>query len=369
MKKICHVTSVHSSDDIRVFHKECVSLARAGYEVYLVAPGEDREEKGVHVVGIGPKPQGTVNRLRANLGKKAYFRALSLDAEIYHLHDPELLPWALALAKKGKRVIFDSHEFFERLIYERHYVPRALRAPAARVFHAYETHVLRHLDAVITPCTLDGVNVFEGRAKRTVFIDNLPPAEQFPGPGEPSPDSENTVGYAGGITGARGITNLVMACHAAGAKLRLAGPVWHTYREELEAMPEYECVTYEGVLPYTEIPGFCRRIRVGMCLLRNIGQYASLDNLPTKVYEYMGSGLPVILSDTRSARRLAEKYDCCVCVDPEDIGAVAAAIRALLDDPERARQMGERGYRAVKETYSWANEEKKLLALYKELSE
>ena len=369
MTKICHVTSVHSSDDTRVFHKECVSLAKAGYDVWLVAPGEDREEKGVHVVGIGPKPRGTVNRLRANMGKKAYERALALDARIYHLHDPELLPWALALARKGKRVIFDCHEFYERLIYERHYVPHWMRGSAARAFRAYETHVFRHLDAVITPCTLDGANVYEGRARRTVFIDNLPPVESFPGPREYTRESENTVGYVGGVTGARGITNLVMACHAAGARLRLAGPVWHTYRDELEAMPEYECVTYEGVLPYEEVPAFCRRIRVGMCVLRNIGQYASLDNLPTKVYEYMGSGLPVILSDTRPARRLAEEYDCCVCVDPEDIGGIAAAIRSLLDDPERARQMGERGFRAVQEKYSWGNEEKKLLALYEELAE
>ena len=367
MTRICHVTSVHSSGDTRIFHKECVSLAKAGYDVSLVAPGESREEKGVHVLGIGPKPQGTMNRLRSNFGKKAYLRALAVDADLYHLHDPELLPWALALSRKGKRVIFDSHEFFERLIYERHYVPRLLRPAAARTFHMYETHVLRHLDAVITPCTLDGVNVFEGRAKRTVFIDNLPPAEQFPGPGEPSPEGENTVGYMGGITGARGISNLVLACHKAGAKLRLAGPVWHTYQTELEAMPEYDCVTYEGVLPYEEIPAFCRRIRVGMCLLRNIGQYAILDNLPTKVYEYMGSGLPVILSDTRPARKLAEEFDCCLCVDPEDIDAVAAAVRSLLDDPGRSRQMGERGYRAVMEKYSWANEEKKLLALYEEL--
>ena len=49
MKRVCHLTSVHSSDDTRVFHKECVSLARAGYDVTLVAPGESREELGVHI--------------------------------------------------------------------------------------------------------------------------------------------------------------------------------------------------------------------------------------------------------------------------------------------------------------------------------
>ena len=39
-KRVCHVTSVHPADDIRILHKECVSLSNAGYEVYLVAPEE-----------------------------------------------------------------------------------------------------------------------------------------------------------------------------------------------------------------------------------------------------------------------------------------------------------------------------------------
>ena len=38
VKRICHFTSVHSATDGRIFEKECCSLAKAGYEVYFVAP-------------------------------------------------------------------------------------------------------------------------------------------------------------------------------------------------------------------------------------------------------------------------------------------------------------------------------------------
>nr|HPM69006.1 hypothetical protein [Piscinibacter sp.] len=57
-RRIVHVTTVHPRDDIRIFRKECVSLARAGYEVVQVV-GDGRGEAvvdGVRIVDIGARP-------------------------------------------------------------------------------------------------------------------------------------------------------------------------------------------------------------------------------------------------------------------------------------------------------------------------
>ena len=54
MIKICHVTSVHPREDVRIFHKECVSLAKAGYDVTLVQHGDNYEKDGVHLSGFAP---------------------------------------------------------------------------------------------------------------------------------------------------------------------------------------------------------------------------------------------------------------------------------------------------------------------------
>ena len=367
MKRVCHLTSVHSSDDTRVFHKECVSLARAGYDVTLVAPGESGEREGVHIVGVGEKPVGTLNRLTSPFVRRACETAAALDCELYHLHDPELLPYALRLKRAGKTVVFDSHEFYALLIQEKGYIPGFLKKPASCVYGALEKSVFRRLDAVIIPCTSFGKNPFETCAKRTVIIDNLPDAGRFPPPRPPYPDAENAVGYVGGVTAERGITNLVRACAMTGVRLRLAGPVWPTYLEELKKMPEYACVDYAGVVPYDDVPEFCRHFSIGMATLLNIHQYVSTDNLPTKVYEYMGAGLPSIVSDTLSARELEKEYDCCLRVDPDKPEEIAAVIRSLLDDPDRRARMGENGYHALQEKFNWKTEEKKLLALYEEL--
>ena len=91
MTKVCHVTSVHPPEDVRIFQKECVSLARAGYDVTLVQQGGDYEKDGVHILGFGDIAPNRFQRMLMTAWR-AYRRALEADADVYHLHDPELLP-------------------------------------------------------------------------------------------------------------------------------------------------------------------------------------------------------------------------------------------------------------------------------------
>ena len=103
------MTRAHRINDTRIFHKECVPLAKAGYEVYLVANGESYDKDGVHVRGIGEPPSSRMKRMTKTV-KKIYKAAVEIDADVYHFHDPELLPYGLKLKRRGKKVIFDSHE-------------------------------------------------------------------------------------------------------------------------------------------------------------------------------------------------------------------------------------------------------------------
>ena len=99
-KKICHMTSAHGVEDVRIFHKECVSLAEEGYEVYLVERGKSYEKNSVQIVGVGEMPAARRKRMIEGT-KKVYRAAVELDCDLYHIHDPELLPYALKLKKKG----------------------------------------------------------------------------------------------------------------------------------------------------------------------------------------------------------------------------------------------------------------------------
>lgn len=101
MCKICHLTSVHNCNDIRIFLKESGSLAQDGDEVYLFAEGVNQQINGINIIGCGNKSGGRKARF-LDFAKKIYRKALELDCEIYHFHDPELLPYGIKLKNAGK---------------------------------------------------------------------------------------------------------------------------------------------------------------------------------------------------------------------------------------------------------------------------
>lgn len=374
MTRVCHFSSAHAPNDTRIFHKQCASLSREGYDVTLVVKAKDSQsvgttvEKGVKVIQV---PVDSSSRLkRIIFGAKAvYQKALEVDADIYEFHDPELLPYGLKLARKGKKVIFDSHEDYPTQIMEKEWIPSVLRRLISSVYRVYETHVVKNLDAVLFPCTQNGINIFEGRAKQTVIISNAVMLEEMLSPDAASGQRDGrTICCTGSLTYQRGITHLIQAAHLAGVRLILAGKYSSDeYQQELEQMPEYECVDYRGYLGREELAQVYASSSIGMSTILNVGQYSSLDNFPTKVYEYMAAGLPVIVSDYPFMRRSVQQDQFGVAVDPADSEAIAAAIRKILADPNQAQLMGERGRQAVVQKYNWGIEEQKLFALYRSL--
>ncbi len=107
--KVCILTSVHPPFDVRIFHKEAKSLVKAGYDVTLIAQ-HDKEEivDGVKIINL-QKPRNRIERMTKTVSE-LYQKALRVDADIYHFHDPELIPVGKALKKRGKAIIYDVHE-------------------------------------------------------------------------------------------------------------------------------------------------------------------------------------------------------------------------------------------------------------------
>ena len=108
---------------------------------------------------------------------------------------------------------------------------------------------------------------------------------------------------------------------------------------------------------------------VGMALIspcRNTAwNYGTIGN--TKIFEEMMAGLPVLCTNFVLWKAFVDRYQCGICVDPDNDAEIENALRYLIDHPEEARRMGENGRRAIKEAFNWGVEEKKLFALYEEI--
>lgn len=365
--KICHLTSVHDSTDVRVFRKECSSLAKK-YDVYLVAKGQSREENNVKIIGIGDAPDSRLKRI-TRFTKAVYQKGLSLDCDIYQIHDPELLPVALKLKRKGKAVIYDSHELYYEQIQNRPYLNRTIRKVISFLYLLYERHVLKRIDAVIFPCLINGRNPFEGRCELIETIDNYPILDElFANYDENCVKTERSACYVGSISANRGVTNFIKAISKIGGVANIGGPFdTIDYEEELKKMPEFKSVNYHGVLNRDQVLQMLNSSIIGMANLRNVGQYNKSDNLPTKVYEYMSMGMPVILSKSPYNDVIMKKYKFGICVDPDDIDETARAMETIFSDKELQKEMGVNGRRAVKNYFNWSTEEKKLIELYEKI--
>ena len=363
--RVCHMTSAHESTDIRIFQKECVSLAQTRkFDVYLVSKGSSREEKNVHVIGLGTS-SGRIMRM-FTFSKKVYKEALSIDADIYHFHDPELLPYARKLKKKGKIVFFDSHEDTSQQIMIKEYIPKALRKIISKLYYNYETKICMEIDGVIFPCPVNGRHPFAGRANKQIYINNYPIIEQ-----EYNEKNVNKAKscYVGSLSEKRGVTTLLEAYKKFNdvATLVIAGKFeTEEYKCFLDKNGLLESVDYRGICNREQVNQIYKESIIGISNLHNVGQYPKLDTFPTKVYEYMSQGLAVIVSDYPYSRKVIEKEKVGFCADPENPEDIARVVRILLSDRNNLLRMGKRGAELVKNYFNWYKEYEKLEFLYNE---
>jgi glycosyltransferase involved in cell wall biosynthesis len=370
-RRVCVLTSAHPALDVRIFHKECKSLARAGYEVTLIAAAKEDGDHGGIALRALPAWKGRLDRfMRAPLA--VYRKALEVDADIYHFHDPELIPIALMLRLRGKKVIYDIHEDLPRTISYKPYIPRPLSGLVSLAVEFIENTASRRFSALVaaTPGIRDR---FRKVNRNVAVLNNFPRVEEIESSTDPVTvrTREATLLYVGmRITRARGVEEMVRTMgllpENLPARLKLVG-TWDSPElpVALSKIPGWERVTYAGPLGRAEVAAELQKAYAGLVLLHPEPNY--LTSQPVKLFEYMCAGIPVIVSDFPVCREIVEGAKCGILVDPLDPAQTARAAEFLLTHPEEAAEMGRRGYQAVRERYTWANEEKTLLRFYDDL--
>jgi len=365
--RVAHLTSVHTAFDVRIFQKECRSLASAGYDVVLIAPhGRDETVEGVKIESV-TRREDRSRRMTATV-RQVYLRAIRSGATLFHFHDPELIPVGVLLKLRGKRVIYDVHENVAQDVLTKDWIHPRVRRFVSTVARIVESASARIFDGVVaaTPAIAG-----------TLPKDNCLLLQNFPIVGElvnetalPYRDRDPMVVYAGSITEMKGARQMVSAMHLLpenlSARLLLLGDVESaSLRSQLTASLGWSKVDHLGFQPRGTLAQMLGRARVGLVLFQPLPNYD--DSQPNKLFEYMSAALPIVASNFPVWRDLIEKVGCGLVVNPLDASEIAKAIAWILEHPSEAEAMGRRGQMAVASIYNWESQAQSLLRLYDRL--
>jgi glycosyltransferase involved in cell wall biosynthesis len=368
-RRICHLTSVHSARDGRIFLKECRALAAAGYDTHLVAPGtSDSLCDGVWIHRV-PKARGGRPGRMALTTWRVLRQARRLDADLYHFHDPELIPAGLVLRAVGKHVIYDAHEDLPRDLLFKRYLGKS--APLLSwVLERVEEFAAKRFSGVVAATAAIGTR-FSRCNPNTVVVANYPLL------GELSASTPirwrqrpKAAAYVGGISTMRGIKETVEALEQVRLDQRVTLEVAGEFKDPAERgplmqMPGWEFVREHGFLNRVGVASLLASVRCGLVVWHPVAHQIVAQ--PIKLYEYMSAGIPVIASNFPLWREIVEGSGCGLVVDPLDSRAIAAALEYLMANDEIAEAMGQRGQYAVRARYNWNSEFEKLTGLYNRL--
>jgi len=357
------VTTGHRWGDPRIFERSVATCLAWGLEVHVFAPMAGppprqgwSDDAGLVFHPLAP-PGGRLGRVRLAWG--AWLALLRLGPfALVHFHDPELVPpmALLGLLQPDTYTLYDIHEDLPLQVEAKGYLPPWARPPIIRLV----TWMLRM-----------ATDLFTGFAPATEAIGQAWPAAQtrvvhnYPkdvfgqaGLLGRALDPDRVI-YVGGLAAGRGILMVLDALRLArqerpGLRLELVGPVMEPEVGAAidRAVAEGWCLHIPWLAPEA-LSRHAAGAAVGLVTLLPQPNY--LESLPTKLFEYMAMGIPVLASDFPLWRRLVLDAGAGRVVEPET-GAVAGALLAMLADPACLGRQAQAGREAYRSRYRWESE-------------
>lgn len=362
--KVIHISSVHDRNDVRIFHKQCKSLKNKGFSVeYLVADGlGNRVVDGISILDLG-KPRNRFSRMFLTT-TWIFFRLRHPCRDIYHLHDPELLPVGLFLSLLGRTVVFDAHESVKKQIKHKNYLPRYLRALVAELYGVIEQAVCPRLSGLIG-ATDEITNELHQYNKNVCTIKNLVIATEFKKANLSKNYEQPQLCYVGAITRGRCAKELAMAVQITKKEVQLK-MIGHmedrALLSELKEIDKKNRIIFETHGDRKKVEHVLAESVVGIALFKPLPNH--IEALPNKLFEYMAVGLPIIASNFPMWKKLILDADCGLCCNPENLTDIAAAIDTILADRKELMMRGTNGLKNVKHNFNWTTEEENLLQFY-----
>lgn len=368
MQSIVHATTVHPRKDTRIFFKECISIAKnTNYSIALwVRDGRPPEiHSNVKIENLGTAPKNRVDRFISGIASLAT-KSIVRKPDLIHIHDPELVTLIPLWITVGIDVIFDMHENIPKDISSKHYLSKSQKAIIFVLYRIFE-RILILSTAVI--CAENSYAQYYPWLKRKATILNYPRIASIPSKAR---IQKYTFGYLGSVSHNRGIisaTKAIKRLRGTGvpATFLCIGPI----DPKVQVAPLFSEAVHEGWL---EAPGriqadkawpLIAQCRIGLAILDNEDNFTT--SYPTKIFEYMAIGIPIIASDFPLYKETVDRAQCGITVSPDSEKEIFDAMRLLATNETIASELGNNGRLSVSSHYSWESEEEKLNSLYEGL--
>lgn len=370
MNHVCFLSSSFTREDPRIFQREALSLVEAGYKVTCLVSDNCPDEviTGISVISTGYRPTGRLHRMFFTKGL-IFKKAMFANADVYQVSEPELISVGLKLKRYGKKVVFDMREDYVQLIKEKDYIPYLFRPIISKLLQFFMQYSLPRFDAVfaVDPHLVNIV-------KQTFKIKYVHLVTNYPVTGNPVKFSleeykqrGNLLFYSGSVYRISRQEVLFKALDKVkNLNYLIAGKIDDSYRTELEMLSYWPNVLFIDGSDYKRVKSLHFTATIGNSLrdFSNSGfPNGSLGVI--KIYEYMEAGIPVICSNVALWKEMIQKYNCGICVEPNNANEIEGALRFLTENKEEAYQMGQNGIKAVFEEYNWATQAKTYLNVIK----
>lgn len=373
--RVCHFSSVHSIHDTRVFSRECVSLAKY-FDVTLIAIGNfSGQKQGVRIIGI-PLAKTKLERFFGTTFK-VFVSAIKTEADIFHIHDAEMLPFALVLGLLGKNVVYDIHENTKQDILLKPWLKQDLKAKAARMYDALLKFSSRFVHYIPVVANDQFLPIFHVKHKQYTVIQNFADVDEMrkykvedrlilP---------NNHIFYVGMIKDMyydfnvlieavhqlkqKGFIVFVHAVGYFGANVKHDfedNKYWHEVKEQIH---------FYGKLSMDSAYKISMQCKLGICLKNQPEEI--LVSHERKFFEYMAVALPSVFCQSKIYKDINDKYKIGEAIDLKSAEQMALAIQIILSNEDEYRLMQANCIKASEEKYNWKSQENLLVNLYESL--
>lgn len=366
MKRICILSGREHPKNERFYFKIGRTLRKWGYDITIISRWElPPDDMGIKFKKFNRSNVPIYGKITTVTGLiKA---GMAEDADIYQVHNGDSSLLAAVIIKflkrlRGKRVklIYDADEYWPG--YQADIVPGLLKPIVRWLATQWEHLAFNYSDAVITANSIQRGRflVWDMNKNMEVLYSYQPKAlipDEFP------QKINDLVVYTGNLSPERDM-DFVLSLTERIKEMRLlvmGRPAKPHLASRIESVisslseDARKRLDYPGMLPYEESIRRMKQAIIGIIPYLPYSENNVLAGPPLKLFQFMANGLAIVAYDLPEIRRILLSTGAGIVVPAGNREAFVRAIKELLSNPERAMEIGRKGYEVSKKFLNWEN--------------